>query len=1075
MALPKRVIPVDVTGGLGKGDDDFASVQLATLRDARWRLGMQIGKRNGQADRESTGLPAVGSSDRNAVVDLDGAAHVITNDGAYRSSLYSGAWTAENDGAPRPSRLVTSPLVRTNDTLTRPDCAVIGDVLCAVWEDPETSQGFYGFWDVSEDTPRLLAGPKAFQTVTATAPVVDHLRVIAVGPNANAPDRFVVVGRVGSGATADLRSTHYLLSAGTFTWSVATTLIVANATAFVTVETSRDAKNYYVAASAGGTPRYRRYDYTRALLASLALADLPIAMVHNSVLSKIVGMCSNGNLVHAADDLSGVATSVAVLAAPSSGAPFTFSRAAITLADELGNMWVARSGLGQYSLGSPSCTQMAYVSTGFAVTGAAVVGQYVLAGGAFYTPLVGPVFCIADQFTNVTTTPAAGTIALKAAPVGYYARPKMRSVGTGDNPSFAVSLILCGRFNQDAYYGYDTDWHLPRVCDDLTRRAQTEPQRWFMCSSVGASDSASFAGRKVDLVSPCFFYADPARNVTAQGLRLLGNGCGNVMCDGMMFAENTPPCPGYLASDGVDTGITQAGNLYGTASLTGAKFIVVWRWQDAKGNIHRSAPSSPFEVAIGGGLGGLCSAAAPYNPLKIVFPKYLPTGLMGDQFTTPEVEVYMYPVGVADAEYRLIGIVPPADDPDEEGRSYFVTMNTSISVPIASAIRYRIDATEGNWSTLGVGGDVRPGLYTDSDELESWPTPPLLDIVSTESRLWGLSAEGARLNVWYTKPIEDGRAPEWSPLLTISIPQEGGDCVALAALDDKVVALKRRQIFVISGDPGDSAGNGSSLQRPRLVSGDVGCINVNSVVEGPFGVAFQSERGWYTLSRDLQLSFIGEPMISAFDADWAVEDTPRPYVECSILVPSESEVRWAVADTKGNAALAAVWNYRLNKWNVYTVFDARSFALVGGVPWKLGYSTFRSETFDAWSQHPSPTQQITFPWLKLNGLAGFQRLWRIVLTFRWFSGGIAVRTSTNYAAATETVKAWSEATLLTLYDATTGLVQLDIRPTVQRCEALRVQIVGTSDEGRGFELVGCQLEIGAKAGAFKKLSAAAKG
>jgi hypothetical protein len=1064
MAVDFRSVPFPITGGLTADTDDFASEGNVRVRDCRFRLDGQISKRSGATDRRHTGLPTFGTVDRNTITELDGVPMLLANDGTYRFDSHETEWRAMNVGAPRPSRLTTSPLVRTNDNLLRPDCAVIGDLLCAVWEDEETVQGFYGFWDVSEDTPRLVAGPKAFAATIKGDETTDHLRVIAVGGTIGDPDRFVVVGRDPGG---DLRQTSYQLSAGDYTF-VSPTLIAVTAAAYVTVEPNADATEYYVAANSAGTARLWRYDKDSAFIASVAyaaVADGPFAMIHNDFNTDVVGISSSGRLTRVAQDLSGVVTVSTILNAPTSGAPFTFARSAICLADEVGGMWVARSygGTTPYSIGSPICTQMVAVdSTYAAVSNETVVGQFVLAGQAFYTPLTGPVFCVADQFTPETTDPTIGVIGYKAAPVGYYVRPGLRAASV----SYDVALYMCGRFCQDTLYPFELTAHLSHVCTNRKSQGTSTSRRTvFMAASVGASSASSYEGRKVDLVASSHYYADAARNVTAQGIRLLGNGCGTTMTDGMMVAENTPPVAGYLVADGYDTTVTQSSNVYWSGAQTSARIVIVWRWYDAKGNVHRGAPSSPYETSSPtNGIG--------FNPIKICFPKYLPTGLMGDQFTTPEVEVYMFPTGVSDAEYRLMAIVPPADDTSEEGRSYIVLINLTVSVP--ASVRYGVDATTGSWNNNTIT------LYTDSGELASWPSPPLLDIVSTQSRMWGLSAEGQRLDVWYTKPMVEGRAPEWSELLRVLVPQEGGDVVALAGLDDKVAVLKRRRIFVITGDPGDQNGNGSSMQRPRALASDVGCIDVNSVVEGPFGVAFLSERGWYTLSRDLTLTFIGQPMIDAFAEDWNTVTYPQPAVLSTTLVPNESEVRWAIESVRGTKpSLGATWNYRLNKWTVATSYDVRSSVVVDGVEWRMGTvsaTAVRQETPGAWLSGEPLIQRVDSPWIKLNGLAGFQRVRRIVLTFRWYSADISITTVTDYLAVTETTKQWSASTLATLVDTTTRRVQLVVYPTVQKCEALRIYIVGVlgSEAGRGWELVGCQLDIGVKKGSNKKFASAAR-
>jgi hypothetical protein len=1073
VSLEKRTVPVDLVGGLAKGEDDFASEGLGKLRNARWRLNGQVGKRSGNAARVGTGLPAI-EVDRNTIVGLDGVPHVLTNDGAYRYDSRESEWRQMNEGSPLPSRIVTSPLARPNDSIIKPDCAVIGTLMCATWQDDEVEKAFYAFYDVAEDTPRLVSGPHEFSRSIGYDPaIVDRVRVIGIGQS------FIACGRVSqTAATSDLYRVRYDISAGDYTFGAHAIVQTAADDDSVIMEKSATESHFYIGCGDAGAGKVFRFTAAGAQIAALTFVGrpAPVCMIHRPIAADIVCLSATGLMTYAAADLGSGSTNVAVFTDPASGT-YTgeFGRSAICLADAATEaMWCARSTLSlNYGVGNPTGVQFVWVNFNFGSTfGDNVVSSQVLVGQAFYTAKTGPVFCVADQSCFVSNVVGTGGPAYKVAPVGYYVAPFLREiiVDTGEEllEEVIVEYVARGRWCQDTMYSWVTNTHLPRIAIDHAGVSKVQVQNTYQVMSTGTGTAIDLAGQKVDLIGSVFWWAPPARNVTAQGLRILGHGVGSTVIDGGQFAELTPPCPTAVMDVEYDTAITMNSNVSGL-QVEGANIVLVWRWFDEKGQIHRGAPSTPKTVTS-------LVSVAPFHPRKLTLPRCYPTGFLGDRFTEPEVEVYLYPNGTLPApdvaEYRLIGVVPTEPDPSDEGRVYIALCVSSILVPVIRP-RYAVSIAYSTWTAATVP------LYTDSGELEAWPSPPLLDVVSTQSRLWGLNAEGARLSIWYTKPMAAGRAPEWSPLLTIDVPQEGGDCVALAALDDKIVALKRRQIFVFTGDPGDQAGDGSSMQRPRLVSGDVGCVNVNSVVEGPFGVAFQSERGWYTLSRGLELTFIGDAMTSAFDADWAIATVPLPYVETSVLVPSESEVRWAVTQGRGsNDALCAVWNYHANRWCVQTAYDARSLALVDGDQWRLGYgaSIVYQETPDAWTAFAGQTQEMLSPWLKVNGLAGFQRVWRIVLTLRWYSGTVVVQTSVDYKPQTEVTKTWSAVTLATLVDATTRLVQLDIRPTVQRCEALRIGIGGLdTDQGRGYEVVGCQLEVGTKKGAFKKIAAAARG
>src|SRR5690606_12312011 len=102
-------------------------------------------------------------------------------------------------------------------------------------------------------------------------------------------------------------------------------------------------------------------------------------------------------------------------------------------------------------------------------------------------------------------------------------------------------------------------------------------------------------------------------------------------------------------------------------------------------------------------------------------------------------------------------------------------------------------------------------LYTESGELPAEPLPPLLDICSTQQRLFGLDAED-RLRVWYSKPFTKALAPEWNAALTIRCAVEGGDLVALEVMSDQLILFKQSRIYITPVLSGPNAlGSGPSF------------------------------------------------------------------------------------------------------------------------------------------------------------------------------------------------------------------------------------------------------------------------
>ena len=1106
MSLDKRVVTVPLVDGLSDNDDNFASDPpgWVDIAEVRWSRDKQIGKRNGVAvDVSHVTAPAGTAKAPNAIAELDGVPHLLTADGTLRRDPITHAWSFVNTAAPRPSRVVTDPLVRVNQTTNKSDVAVAGNIACAVWEVVAPTSAvpvvYYGFWDISGDVPRSLSPPTRIVGMTGNAP-----RVVALA------SRYFVMTwiEVPTGAR-HIYAAAYDTTAGTYTFGAPTvvdTIGVGGSNQYA-LGTSADLSSFALLSYLTGAASFvKKLDNTAAVTASIALAATSGAqhVIHNSTISKVVVIGSVGTITHCADTLAGVGTVVTPFVNPASGAyTGTFVRATIGLWNSSGQMLVVRSTAGPHgtALAGPMGLQIAVLSTAFAVVydGASVIGGVALAGHCtpFITKTACSYFAVSHESAYFTadqdpTDSVPAVCAFRTAPVAFV----VRALVDGSN---LMQLATVARYGQDAIELFGNTLigtaaigaassHLPHLAYDPSatdpRLVTAYPARLadFLGGGLG------FHKRGIDLAQIWPHTTTPARNVNAQALRIIGAGHGTSCIDGLEHAEMTPPAAQWLEISGSDPASPGNSPII-HIDLTGAPwgglgnpnpnkqwgFCVVWRYIDARGAIHRGPPSSVYYSLVAELNGGGGAAA------KLVFEPWRPVGLLGDRGVTPEVEVYACPYD-GNGDFRLLGIVTPVVDTTvDEGRVYVALTFGGTPLP------YSVEVS--GWDATDPRNAIPRSLYTTSfagSELAATPSPALLSICSTQSRLWGLSGED-RLDVWYTKPIALGYAPEWSDTLRVRIPQDGGPSIAIAAIDDKVIVFKRTRVFLIEGDGGDSSGNNSSLRPPRLVSSDVGCDSVESVVEGPFGVIFHSERGFMLLGRDLTYNFVGAPVMDQLST--ASPDGFARSVVSACIIPSETEVRFALKTARAsNSGLGLVWNYRLNRWTRrgVSVLPIAFNANVGGVEWFDAFHTGNGsdiyyETPLLWTLAPFQMSMVS-SWIKLNGLAGFGRLWRAVFLFRHYDAaeaatGIQISCSVDYSNTLDAARSWSPADVVALRDAS-GRVELSVKPVVQKCEAVRFTITETDDAkinaGRGFDLIGVTLEIGVKPGAYKRLGAAAR-
>src|SRR5690606_1665560 len=154
--------------------------------------------------------------------------------------------------------------------------------------------------------------------------------------------------------------------------------------------------------------------------------------------------------------------------------------------------------------------------------------------------------------------------------------------------------------------------------------------------------------------------------------------------------------------------------------------------------------------------------------------------------------------------------------------------------------------------------------------------------------------------------LRAGIAPEFPEENAIEIP---GDATALADLGDKVAVFTREQVYVIFGEGPNDLGQQDSFSRPQSLLSDVGCVQRASVVQGPWGVLFQSSRALELLGRDMQV----RPRVSAPVED----DLGGASITSAVLVPDRSEVRF----TASGIDSLLVWNYEFGTWSTWTDHD----------------------------------------------------------------------------------------------------------------------------------------------------------
>jgi len=364
----------------------------------------------------------------------------------------------------------------------------------------------------------------------------------------------------------------------------------------------------------------------------------------------------------------------------------------------------------------------------------------------------------------------------------------------------------------------------------------------------------------------------------------------------------------------------------------------------------------------------------------------------------------------------------------------------------------------------------RAQLYTTGGTIENDPPPPMLCPVVHKRRVIGIDASN-RNTLWYSKQVGEGTPVEFSLAFVLGVSPLGGDCTALASLDDKLVAFKRDRIFMFTGQGPDATGGQNDWSDSIPVSGDVGCIAAKSIVVTPGGVMFRSSKGIYLLGRDLSVSYIGAP-VEAFNAQAVLSGT---------LCADVQQVRMQ------QAAQTLVYDYGVQQWSVFSLPGTGVDALVWDGAFTYATSTGVVSTEVAGQYHDPGSAFIPMSfltsWISLAGLQGFQRVRRLLL-----AGAVSTISNVNISLATNydpeaaylpvgggvVVVSSAQAATFAATRTQAGNWQERIHVTRQKCEAIQIGFTETQN-GTTYDayldLSAISLEVGIKRG-LRKMAAA---
>ena len=626
--------------------------------------------------------------------------------------------------------------------------------------------------------------------------------------------------------------------------------------------------------------------------------------------------------------------------------------------------------------------------------------------------LASKAFTIASQicFLSMYSSPFQSTYFLQATSgtslntIGKMAYGNAASMATlPSTPNYALNLPNATVLGSSAQIAYLVKTQVQAVNKSLNTGSANASLYY------GGADNAN-TGANVSTWTFDSFKTQGAE--TANNLHL--NGGFLWAYDGMVIAEHNF----HLYPDNISVTTTTSS---GTGILLGAYFYqVVYEWQDAQGNIHESAPSVP--VGVTAAAGGLNTIHIPTLRLTSKPPG----------FTNPVVvSIYRWSTSQP-VFYKLMPSIVMTP----------VTLAAE-SIPVLDNI---------DFAALG-GNQI---IYTNGGVLENIGLPAVTSLALFDTRLWAISAENDSV-LYYGLPGVQAEPAEMSDLQTYFVPPNisgvpvpgGNKC--LFAMDDKLIVFKKNAIAYINGTGPDATGTQNNYSKPILITNGVGCDRPNSIVLIPQGLIFQSDNGFWLLSRDMSVKFIGSD----------VDKFSSCEVKSAVSIPGSTEARL----TLGSSGQTLVYDYLVGQWNQQTNVPGIASCIYQGKQTILDSSSqVKLQSSSGFADNGVPTvMKWTTGWINLGGLQGYVRAYRMFILGKFMSPH-TYRLDVAYdynpqIVQTETINPTNTV------GSGSQVEQWQINFLQQQCQSFQLTFneISSGTAGAGLIISGMKLVYGAKA------------
>lgn len=509
----------------------------------------------------------------------------------------------------------------------------------------------------------------------------------------------------------------------------------------------------------------------------------------------------------------------------------------------------------------------------------------------------------------------------------------------------SVPLQCVGRLMPGIAGGVPARSHLPSVHVDAS---DSRVHHWTaVYREILDAESAVFVESGIKIVSMDFDSEQSHQSAQLGRCLYIGGACPKVYDGSILTEAGVHAPPDDIAAPAESVG----GSLTTTATYN---WIVVPEWVNAQGEIERGPESIPVSKTLTGAN----------NRATLTIPTVRLTAK-----TNLQLAVYRTEANLETKYFRVSSTNPSVST----GSNRYVANTTT-----ADTVTFVDDMSDAELTT-------KDELYTVGGILPNNPPPLGAIIAGGKSRLFVNDPADPNL-VRFSQQLAIGYSAEFADGLVFGVDPFGGAISGLSAMDDKLIIFKENAIFFVAGDgPLANPDAGGGFTAPVLITSDVGCSNSRSIALTPVGLAFQSSKGIYLLSRDLSVTYIGAP----------VELYNAQTITSADAVQASHQIRFLTSSGK-----TLLFDYFHQQWSTFTSHEGFDSVIKDGV-----YHYLRTdgrvfvETGGAYADGNDQIQMvIETAWIKPGEiLQQFQRVWyALIIGQRISAHTFRVYYATNY-------------------------------------------------------------------------------